>query len=135
MQSRAERLSPVDPGIRRGITDLYPSRGYTHPVTRAIVVSHAACVDEILSKSCLVDLTAKVSAFFHVFSAYTCSILHIILVSLYCAVHIMVLLFFTPSIGHSREWLCNSLNNGLTQFCWCRETIIFFSLGAMHIAK
>ena len=28
-QDKAERLSPVDPGISRGVTDLYPSRGYT----------------------------------------------------------------------------------------------------------
>ena len=27
-QNKAERLSPVDPGISRGVTDLYPSRGY-----------------------------------------------------------------------------------------------------------
>ena len=27
-------------------TDLYPSRGYTHPVTRAIEVSHATCKAE-----------------------------------------------------------------------------------------
>ena len=42
-QNKAERLSPVDPGNSRGVTDLYPARGYTHPVTRAIEVSHAAC--------------------------------------------------------------------------------------------
>ena len=40
-QNKAELLSPVDPGISRGVTDLHPSRGYTHPVTRAIEVSHA----------------------------------------------------------------------------------------------
>ena len=45
-QNKAELLSPVDPGISRGVTDLYPSRGYTHPVTRAIEVSHAACKAE-----------------------------------------------------------------------------------------
>ena len=28
-QDKAERLSPVDPGLSRGVTDLYPSRGYT----------------------------------------------------------------------------------------------------------
>ena len=28
-QNNVECLSPVDPGISRGITDLYPSRGYT----------------------------------------------------------------------------------------------------------
>ena len=44
--NKAESLSPVDPGISRGVTDLYPSRGYTHPVTRAIEVSHAACKAE-----------------------------------------------------------------------------------------
>ena len=44
-KNKAERVtsSPVDPGISRGVTDLYPSRGHTHPVTRAIEVSHAAC--------------------------------------------------------------------------------------------
>ena len=45
-QNKVERLSPVDPGISKGITDLYPSRGYTHSVTRAIGVSHAACKTE-----------------------------------------------------------------------------------------
>ena len=41
-QKEAERLSPVDHGISRGLTDLYPSRGYTHPVTRIMIgVSHA----------------------------------------------------------------------------------------------
>ena len=44
----AERLGPVDPGISRGIADLYPLRGYasTHPVIRAIEVSHAVCKAE-----------------------------------------------------------------------------------------
>ena len=42
--NKAKRVSPVDPGISRGVTDLYPSRGYTHPVTRAIeVLPNAAC--------------------------------------------------------------------------------------------
>ena len=45
-QNRAERVSPVDPGISRGVTDLYASRGNTHPVTRAIEVSHADCEAE-----------------------------------------------------------------------------------------
>ena len=41
-QSKAEeRLSPDESG-----TDLYPSRGYTHPVKRAIEVSYAACKAE-----------------------------------------------------------------------------------------
>ena len=39
-QNKVERVSPVDPDISSGVTDLYPSRGYTHPVTRAIEVSH-----------------------------------------------------------------------------------------------
>ena len=39
-------LSPVDSGVSRGVTDLYPSRGYTHPVAHAIEVSHAACKAE-----------------------------------------------------------------------------------------
>ena len=46
VQNKAERLRPVDPGTSRGVTDLYPSRGYTHPVTRAIEVSRAACNPE-----------------------------------------------------------------------------------------
>ena len=33
-QDKAERLSPVGPGISRGVTDLYPSRGYTPRNTR-----------------------------------------------------------------------------------------------------
>ena len=41
-QNKVGRLSPVGPGNSRGVTDLYPSRGYTHSVTRAIEVSHAA---------------------------------------------------------------------------------------------
>ena len=46
-QNKVERLSPVDPGIiSRGVTDLHPSRGYTHPVARAIEASHAACKAE-----------------------------------------------------------------------------------------
>ena len=45
-QDTTARLIPVEPGIGRGVTDLYPSRGYTHPVTRAIEVSHAACKAE-----------------------------------------------------------------------------------------
>ena len=38
--------SPDDPGASRRITDPYPSRGYTHPATLAIEVSHAACEAE-----------------------------------------------------------------------------------------
>ena len=45
-QNKVERLGPVGPGISRGVTDLYPSRGYTHPVAHAIEVSHAACKAE-----------------------------------------------------------------------------------------
>ena len=44
-QNKVERLSPVDPGISRGVPDLYPSRGYTHLVAGAIEVSRAACKD------------------------------------------------------------------------------------------
>ena len=44
----AERLSPVDPGISRGVADLYPSRGYTHPVTRTIEVSHGSLKMRVL---------------------------------------------------------------------------------------
>ena len=50
-QNKVERLSPVDPGISREVTDLYPPRGYTHPVIRAIKVSHAACKAEFRSKT------------------------------------------------------------------------------------
>ena len=52
VQNKAEGLSPVDLGISRGVTKLYASRGYTHPVTRAIEVSqkHSALI-EILSWS------------------------------------------------------------------------------------
>ena len=56
-QNKAERVSPVDPGISRGVTDLYTFRRYTHPVTRAIEVSHAACKAQFRSKSFMVDLT------------------------------------------------------------------------------
>ena len=51
-----ERLSPVDPGISSGVTGLYPSPGYTHPVTRAIEVSQAVCKAGFRSKPFLVDL-------------------------------------------------------------------------------
>ena len=40
----AERRSPVDAGIIREVTDPYRSRGYVHPVSHAIEVSHAACL-------------------------------------------------------------------------------------------
>ena len=33
-QDKTERLTPVDPGISRGVTDLYSSRGYTPRNTR-----------------------------------------------------------------------------------------------------
>ena len=33
-QDKAGRLSPVDPGISRGVTYLYPSRGHTPRNTR-----------------------------------------------------------------------------------------------------
>ena len=33
-QDKAERPSPDDPGISTGVTDLYPSRGYTPRNTR-----------------------------------------------------------------------------------------------------
>ena len=46
-QDKVERLSPDDPGISRGVTDLYRSRGYAHPVTRATEVAHAACKAEV----------------------------------------------------------------------------------------
>ena len=48
-----ERRSLVDPGISRGVTDLYPVREYIHPVARAIEVSHlhAACKAEFDRKS------------------------------------------------------------------------------------
>ena len=45
-QIKVGRRSPADPGISWGVTDLYPSRGYTHPATRAIEVSHTACKAE-----------------------------------------------------------------------------------------
>ena len=52
-QNKVERVSPLDPGISRGVTDLYPSPGYTHPVTRAIEVSHShpACKAEFWPNS------------------------------------------------------------------------------------
>ena len=71
-QNKAERViecvSPLDPAIRRGVTDLYPSRGYTHTVTRAIEVSHTACKND--QKPLLVDLThtAKVIYSIYVFN-------------------------------------------------------------------
>ena len=50
-QNKAERVSPVDPGTSRGLTYLCASRGYEHPVTRAIKVSHAACKAGFCSKN------------------------------------------------------------------------------------
>ena len=46
-QNKAERLSRVDRDLSTGVTDPYPSRGYTHPVTRTVEVSHAACKVEV----------------------------------------------------------------------------------------
>ena len=68
-QNKAERVtsSPVDPGISRGVTDLYPSRGYTPRNTRdrSIPRSLQSCVS--IKKSYLVDLTAEVyfSSFYY----------------------------------------------------------------------
>ena len=45
-QNKVERRRPVGSGISRGVTGLYPSRMYTHPVTLAIEVSHAVCKAE-----------------------------------------------------------------------------------------
>ena len=45
-QNKAGRPGPLGRNISRAVTDLYPSRGYTHPVTRAIDLSHAACKTE-----------------------------------------------------------------------------------------
>ena len=53
--------------ISRGVTDMYPSRGYTHPVTRAIEVSHAACKAEFGQKSFLDDLTHTAQVHFFTF--------------------------------------------------------------------
>ena len=44
-QNEAQHLSPVDCTINsRGLTDLYPSRGYTNPVTRAIEIPRASLI-------------------------------------------------------------------------------------------
>ena len=65
-QNEVERLSPVDPGISRGVTYLYPSRGYTHPVSRAIEVSYKQLAKLSFDrKTFLVDLTAEVCFFFN----------------------------------------------------------------------
>ena len=65
-QNKVERLNPVDPGTSRGVTDLYPSRGYTHPVTRAIQVSHEACKAEFSSKkkNCSISQLKCILSFF-----------------------------------------------------------------------
>ena len=41
-QNKADVVGPVDHGISRGVTDLYPPREYA-PVIQAIEVSHLAC--------------------------------------------------------------------------------------------
>ena len=60
-QNKVESLSPVDPGIGRGVTDLYPSRGYTHPVTRAIDSKHHTQLAKLSfdQSTFLVDLIAE----------------------------------------------------------------------------
>ena len=60
-QNKVKRLSPVDPGV----TDLYPPRGYTHPVTRAIDSKHHTQLAKLSfhQSTFLVDLTAEVYIF------------------------------------------------------------------------
>ena len=49
------------PSISREVTDLYRSRGCTHPVTCAIEASqYVTCNNELLSKSFLAELTAMI---------------------------------------------------------------------------
>ena len=66
-KNKAEHLSPVDPGISREVTDLYPSRGYTHPVTRAIEVSHAA-----RKPSCDQETFSSISQLKRIFFTFKC---------------------------------------------------------------
>ena len=64
-QNKAGRLCPVDPGISRRVTDLYPPRGYTHPVTRAIEVSHSLQSWVLIKFLFGSSHTHSWSAFFH----------------------------------------------------------------------
>ena len=65
-QNKVERLSPLDPAISRGVTDLYPSRRYTPPVKCAIEVSHAACKTWVLIKNLFCRSQSPSVYFFHV---------------------------------------------------------------------
>ena len=91
---QAERPSPANPDTGRGVTDLHHLRGYTHPITRAIEVSHAACKAEFLSKFSLVDLTAEVYFFFVVFQI---RVFHVFV--LFSAFHDFCFLFFRSSFS------------------------------------
>ena len=62
-QNKVGRLSPVDPGISRGVTDLYPSRGYTYSVTRGRKYHTQLSNLTFDQKPFLVDLTAEVCFF------------------------------------------------------------------------
>ena len=53
----------VQPGIRRGVTDLYPSRGYTYSVTRGRKYHTQLSNLTFDQKPFLVDLTAEVCFF------------------------------------------------------------------------
>ena len=53
--------------ISREVTDLYPSRGYTHPVTRAIEVSHAA-----RKPSCDQETFSSISQLKRIFFTFKC---------------------------------------------------------------
>ena len=53
-QNKAGRLSPVDPGIGRRVTDLNPTRGCSHAVTRATEVAKIKSVNSLFGR-CITD--------------------------------------------------------------------------------
>ena len=60
-------LRPVDPCINKGLTDLYPSGGYTHPVTCAIELSHSACTRLSFDQKSFLSFSQQLIVFFHFF--------------------------------------------------------------------
>ena len=98
-QNKVERLGHVDPGITKGVTDLYPSRGYTRPVTRAIEVSHAACKTlSFYNKTFMLGLKAEVHSC-HLY-IYICIVYRAIFLRLCCFRLLGVFPFPASRISH-----------------------------------
>ena len=59
-QNKVERLSPVDPAISRGVADLYPLGGYTHPENARLKCHTLLAKLNFDQNPFLVDLTSQV---------------------------------------------------------------------------